>query len=222
MSILIEKAVQGVAAGIGLVSEGVTAHKARKAARNSETTPAQNIDGSSPPPAYDEIMPDDNNDEREWELDEAQDEVVGGPAPKSEPVRDVTQLADTFLQRHPRPSPSSALSTLPRLPYPIILPQRRPKDRSRGFIRAYAPDLAEFGIDQAMFLDFLETFNSASLASPWINAINLASIGTMFLPSVTGMVVSMAIQITTQIAIEMHGRVRYVQCIHISDKQKNL
>lgn len=208
MAALIGKAVQGVASGIGLVSEGVTAHKARKAARNAETAGAQNAQVSSLP-AYNEV---DNDDEREWELDEAQDEIVGGSVPKTQPTQDITQLAGTFLQRHP-PSPYPELSPSipsPRLPYPVVLPQRRPKDRSRGFIRAYAPDLADFGIDQATFIDFLETFNNASLASPWLNAINLATIGTMFLPHGISMAVSIAIQITTQIAIEVHSRVRYV------------
>jgi hypothetical protein len=65
---------------------------------------------------------------------------------------------------------------------PIHLPQRRPKSRKRGFIRAYAPDLAAFSIDQAMFFEFLDTAEKACQGAKWLNAINLASIGTMFMP----------------------------------------
>ncbi|KAL1969875.1 hypothetical protein VTN77DRAFT_7384 [Rasamsonia byssochlamydoides] len=167
MSMLIGKAVQGVTAGIGLVSEGVTA---RKACRSGEGPAAE----SSHQPAYNEDILHDNDDEREWELDQAQDENL-----------------QPLLYRN--------------YPNPVVLPQRRPKDHSHGFIRAYAPDLAAFGIDQALFLNFLDTFNAASTASPWLNAINLASSGTMFLPHGIFISVSIAIQITTQIAIEVQG-----------------
>jgi hypothetical protein len=94
----------------------------------------------------------------------------------------------------------------PQLSAPVVLPQRRPKNRDRGFIRAYAPALNECGIDQDMFIDFLNTAEKACQASPWLNAINLAAIGTMWMPSVTGIAVSIAIQITTDIAIAVEGR----------------
>lgn len=34
-----------------------------------------------------------------------------------------------------------------RLPCPVIIPQRRPESRDRGFVRAYAPNLVDSGID---------------------------------------------------------------------------
>jgi hypothetical protein len=40
-----------------------------------------------------------------------------------------------------------------RLPCPVIIPQRRPRDKKRGFVRAYAPVLESCGIDQKTFLD---------------------------------------------------------------------
>jgi hypothetical protein len=57
-----------------------------------------------------------------------------------------------------------------------------------------------------MFLEFLDTAEKACQASPWLNAINLASIATIFLPSVTGIAVSIAIQIATDLAIAVEGR----------------
>ena len=58
------------------------------------------------------------------------------------------------------PPSTQSTSRLPpnRLKYPVIIPQRRPNDRERGFIRAYAPDLMHCGIDQATFIDFLDGF----------------------------------------------------------------
>lgn len=45
---------------------------------------------------------------------------------------------------------------LQRLPCPVIIPQRRPRNKDRGFVRAYAPILQDCGIDQEIFLQFLE------------------------------------------------------------------
>lgn len=45
---------------------------------------------------------------------------------------------------------------------PVILPQRRPRWKSRGFIRAYAPALRECDIDEEQFLDFMDRFHRAA------------------------------------------------------------
>ena len=72
---------------------------------------------------------------------------------------------------------------LDRLPCPVIIPQRRPRDRSRGFARAYAPVLANCGVSQEMFLHFIKDFYEASKASNWLNIctdiqeVKLTSIG---------------------------------------------
>jgi hypothetical protein len=57
-----------------------------------------------------------------------------------------------------------------------------------------------------MFIDFLNTAEKACQGSPWLNAINLASIGTMWMPTVTGIAVSIAIQIATDVALAVDGR----------------
>jgi hypothetical protein len=54
-----------------------------------------------------------------------------------------------------------------RLPCPVIIPQRRPEDKGRAWVRAYAPALMECGIDQYTFLNLLESFNESSKASSW-------------------------------------------------------
>lgn len=90
----------------------------------------------------------------------------------------------------------------------MVLPQRRPKDRSRGFIRAYAPLLENAGIDQAQWLEFLDMFQKSSAANPWISAINMAQFATIAIPNGIGIAVGVAIQLITKAAIEMQSRER--------------
>jgi hypothetical protein len=51
---------------------------------------------------------------------------------------------------------------------PVILPQRRPEDRSRGWTRAFAPALQDCGIDEQMFLQFIDDFNKSCQVSECI------------------------------------------------------
>lgn len=94
-----------------------------------------------------------------------------------------------------------------RLQCPVLLPQRRPKDRTRGFIRAYAPALEACGINQSQWMDFLASMEKSSRANPMIQALNLASLATMALPSLTSFAISVAIQVATKVAAE--GQARY-------------
>jgi len=144
--------------------------------------------------------------EEEWDLDDAQDEIIE-ETPKEDAPQDGTEIEDTFLRDHPLPKDIKDAHTGSLL-LPVVLPQRRPKDRSRGFIRAYAPVLENCGIDQATWLAFLDTFQKSSAANPWLNAINMASIATMFIPHGFGMLVSYAIQQATNVAIEFQARER--------------
>lgn len=45
---------------------------------------------------------------------------------------------------------------------PVILPQRRPRWKNHGFIRAYAPALRECDIDEEQFLDFTDNFHQTA------------------------------------------------------------
>ncbi|OJJ50359.1 hypothetical protein ASPZODRAFT_58063 [Penicilliopsis zonata CBS 506.65] len=205
------RAVQGVAAGIGLVSESVSAHKARK-----QKAARQRDSGSSSPVDREEAIGEEQREvdechELQWELDEVQDQLCGRPESTSTVITDedtvngdtdTISLAESFARNYPPPS----YTETPQLPCPVVLPQRRPKSQMRGFIRAYSPVLQDFGIDESMFLEFLETSNKACQASPWIQAVNLASIGTMFMPTLTGFLVSAAIQIATNMAMAAEGR----------------
>ncbi|GAB7353682.1 hypothetical protein MBLNU459_g4088t1 [Dothideomycetes sp. NU459] len=135
-----------------------------------------------------EVDDDDDDDseyslednEQDWALDEAADppaysEVVAGMAPSGSNVR-----------FPPPPPPPTGV----KLPHPVILPQRRPGSKNRGFVRAYAPDLAACGLDQATFLDFLETLHAEIQASPVLTALCIAGMT----PTVIAMAVSTAMQ----------------------------
>ena len=61
--------------------------------------------------------------------------------------------------------PPSSTFVASRLKAPVIIPQRRPGSKTRGFMRAYAPVLADHGIDQDTFLTFLKSLHKASQVS---------------------------------------------------------
>ena len=218
MAFVIGKLVKGAASGIGMASEGVHAYKHRHDSDPSITnSPARR---TSPSPSRHGDAPgsrDDVPDEQAWELDDAQEELVTDGGQASAPVyahlskearddiaKNPRLQAEFFLDRYPPPEQPLE----PCLPCPVILPQRRPKDKSRGFVRAYAPVLDDCGMDQLMFLDFLETFDRAKQASPWINCINLACITAGFIPDGVSILVSGAIRQCTNVAIELQSRQR--------------
>lgn len=105
---------------------------------------------------------------------------------------------------------SSSRHRANQLSLPVILPQRRPKDRSRGFVRAYAPDLARCGIDQEMFLRFIDDFNNSTGANPMLLTINLASWGVQMapIPSAIAMAAGGAIHYASFAAMELQARLR--------------
>lgn len=226
--------IKGVAGGIGLASESIHHYKENKAAKKASLSRENSDSSLPPPPSYDELeakrstSKDDvgiectekhegkDEVEKEWELDEAQDEFAEldeqeldqnrdqKPA-KRKQEGDPKKMVQTFTDLYPAPVTveQGALSL------PVILPQRRPKDRTRGFIRAYAPELQKCGIDEPMFSDFLDTFNAATQASPWLDAINLASFAFMVLPTAIGQAASMALAIAVDITKNMQSRHRH-------------
>ena len=126
-------------------------------------------DPDDPPPKY---TSEEENDEADWELNDAAEQQIAGTPTRAidEHNPEVSSLGDkerqhyvdrivvSFIGQHP-PSYSEGPN---KLPCPVIVPQRRPRDKTRGFIRAYAPVLSECGIDQRTFLQFLETMDKAS------------------------------------------------------------
>ena len=175
---LIGKVIKPVA---GLAFEANASRKARSKSTSPLPTPHQedtqhgsvSIIPSSPPPSYTNAVNspsasenfDLETDEREWQLDDAAEVVVEETStqpsvPKGNMAGPATvvHLATAFTTAHP-PGDST---TRAKLELPIIIPQRRPHNRHRGFIRAYAPLLEECGImDQATWIEFLDSFDEA-------------------------------------------------------------
>lgn len=150
----------------------------------------------------------EEDDEGHWALDEA---ARPREDPKDAEHKDSDQIADSFLKTHLPPTHAPQAGT--KLPYPVIIPQRRPRDNARGFVRAYAPVLADYFIDQSSFLGFLENFQQASKASPWLNVVNVAALGAQLTPSLIAKGASVAVRITAGVAIEAQRASRFVPAI---------
>ncbi|KAK1824832.1 hypothetical protein LTR12_000627 [Friedmanniomyces endolithicus] len=142
------------------------------------------------------------DDEEDWQLDEvlpSYEESIPDHRSADELARDVMLT-------------SRAASDMPRirhaLPLPVIIPQRRPRNKTRGFVRAYAPVLADSGIDQATFLSFLDNFYKSSQASPVFTVIFISATIAGFAPSLIAMAVTTAVQVAAHVGAEVQGRQR--------------
>ena len=197
--------------GRGIASETKQFYKERKEAGTAV---------NDKPPSTDVEHLEDEDDEDDWALDDAIDEIDGRKDQEQRPppyeVAQEEQLlnrsTDELLTLHKAHSKAFHVSseTETPLPYPVDLPQRSPKHRSRGFVRAFAPILAECkGIDQDTFLDFLDEFDAAIKVSPVWDVINAAAFfGTLGSPLVIGFPVSFAVQFASNTAKEMQRRYR--------------
>jgi len=170
---IISKLAKGIGSGIGLASEAIAHHKEKSRLEKDETL-SPDPDGRSrsrsrsphPPGKHDDSDSDDlEPEEEDWALDDAATELTSPPPYESSELKggaspkQVDEIVRSFLEHHP--SVGSPASYKP-LPYPVIIPQRRPKARVRGFVRAYAPILGECsGIDEATFMKFLQDFDAA-------------------------------------------------------------
>ncbi|QGI82561.1 hypothetical protein CEK25_009290 [Fusarium fujikuroi] len=122
-------------------------------------------------------------------------------------TREMEQISgstlDSFLMKHPGLGVN--LSPL-RLSSPVVIPQRRPGNKERGFVEAYAPDLQAFGIDQETFIAFIQSINNAVQASKWLYAIQVAAMGTGFIPNHIALGVSAAVQIVAGVIAKTETR----------------
>lgn len=148
------------------------------------------------------------DDEEDWALDEA------AAPPEYEEYDSQNANAQnpsiSTLVREVMPNPTPGQQEQPRipLPYPVILPQRRPGTKRRGFIRAYAPDLAACGIDQDTFLRFLKNFHKSSQGSPVFTVLLIAAGIAGLAPSVIAIAVTTAVQFAAKTAQEVQARYR--------------
>ncbi|KAF2106004.1 hypothetical protein BDV96DRAFT_591682 [Lophiotrema nucula] len=218
MAFVIRGATKGISRTLGLVGEKYYDRKERKAAL---AAPEQGKEGSDVPvseadPSRQASASEDElaSDERVWALDEAageppsyEESEFGRPVRRptadrtiSELVHDTvaTILHEESMQEHERVW----------LPYPIIIPQRRPGTKGRGFARAYPPALEAFNINQEAFLHFLESFDAASEASPWLRTLYISAGVVGLVPNHITMAVSISVQVAAGTAIELQSRYR--------------
>jgi hypothetical protein len=144
----------------------------------------------------------EEGDEEQWELDEAV------PYPEfhddNAPTEDIHVLTDTFMRNHPPPSYTPGPRQVQgKLPCPVIIPQRRPRDKKRGFVRAYAPALADCGIDQETFLEFLKNFHASTKEDKWLRVVNVSAM-------IAGMAPSAIVMGVSGVAMEVQRRHRYI------------
>ena len=106
-----------------------------------------------------------DSDEEELDLDEAAQDIrkrnAGGirqPPPIGNMLSPaaIKTLASSFVEHFPPPQ-----APVGTLHLPVILPQRRPGNKRRGFVQAYAPMLKQAGISEAAFLSFCDYFEQA-------------------------------------------------------------
>ena len=168
--LVMRRIVQSVGAGVGLATEAYAARKSSSAPNTAGTQQSDHANDSSLSTSHGGNEDDSRiaeDDEVDWDLDDAVDEHEG-PRPEDKEsgktTMSVDHLVQIFIKQYPPPAEPGPYE----LPCPVILPQRRPRDKSRGFIRAYAPVLSDCGIDQAMFMQFLKAFHQASKVSTMI------------------------------------------------------
>ncbi|KAE8153103.1 hypothetical protein BDV25DRAFT_137174 [Aspergillus avenaceus] len=129
--------------------------------------------------------------------------ATGLPSPYSahgytqEYLQTQTPTASQMSSQQQYPSPSTHQN---HLPYPIVIPQRRPGSKERGWVKAYAPILEQYDIQQDMFLDFLESLNKAMQGSKFLMALQVAALGAGFVPNTIAMGVTVAVQVAATIA----------------------
>ena len=154
-----------------------------------------------------------DNDEVDWALDDA---ALGtGDPPPQNTVEQFTieQLDEAPFGRgldngqHPE-NPRGTLNHMNKLPYPVVLPQRRPGTKARGFVRAYAPVLQDTGIEQEMFLQFLKSLHNATQASPVFKCIMVGTAIAGAVPDLSVALAMQALQIAAGICQEMQQRWR--------------
>lgn len=194
--------VRGIASGIGLATESYQHLKDKKAIDKKEDR--RTVADQEGAPQHDTHL-SQQMDEVSWELDEAQDQVSGhGTGQPFAPQREPDDLANSFLAVHAQARPPPNFSG--KLVLPVVITQRRPNSRTKGFVHAYSPLLEDVDISQSAFLDFIDKLNKSLEPSPWLQAINLAAAAGHSVPEPFTVMISLAAKKTADAASELHSR----------------
>ncbi|KAF7922239.1 hypothetical protein BELL_0255g00010 [Botrytis elliptica] len=158
------------------VSAGESEERNVQRAKTPEASESPTIEHNSFTTAFDAHGYEsyDEDDEGDWVRDNTQAELSPYDQEIVDEPESVKQILGDFGKQHPGISSSTRPNIKQGLPVPIIIPERRPGSKHRGFVRAYAPVLIDCGIDQDTFMDFLVGFEASIKASPYFHVINLA------------------------------------------------
>jgi hypothetical protein len=147
----------------------------------------------------DELTPIED-DEEAWQLDE----IAASTEPPS--YENATREDTDAFERDIVATRELNTSPIGTLPLPVIVPQRRPRNKSRGFVRAYSPVLEDVGIDQKTFLRFLKNFHSSSQANPCFSAVMVAAGIVGMVPEPIIMAVTISVQVVAGTLKELDSR----------------
>ncbi|KAI0476083.1 hypothetical protein GGR56DRAFT_453847 [Xylariaceae sp. FL0804] len=193
---------------MALPAEKPAAYAVEKPKAYYTETPVMHPSGS--PPAYSHASESDDEDldtdEEAWAMDELHEKHKAAAAREAGHEHETHEhktKADKLAFLVP-PMPPAGVRR--QLPYPVMLPQRRCGNRTRGFVRAYAPDLLAYGVDEPCWLSFLEALDANMANSPWLTGINVAGGVVGLIPKgvVPGMaILGFSIQLTVGVAQEL-------------------
>ena len=189
-----DELVQIAAAGIGIVSKAIHHRRDRETQKHpkQDEVLVQKIQ-KNPQTSDATQLPAAGNDRTQVQ------EVHSGSSSVA------NDFVASFLSRH---STSTVIQSSIPLTTPIVIPQRRPKTRRRGFLHAYAPILSSFDIPQATFLDFISTLNKSLTPNPCLNANNLAGFAGEAAPEPFSLLIGFGVEIVTDMIIEAHSRMK--------------
>ena len=148
-----------VGSGIGLASEAKAYRSKSKSPQPLAQDGTNAYAGENDDLNEEEEEEDDylDGEEAQWELDDLQDEGSATEKydEKDTETHNIDKIMKAFFDRHPPPLHLKATGDLP---LPVLLPQKRPQAKARGFIQAYAPVLEDCDVDQQAWFEFLDGF----------------------------------------------------------------
>ncbi|KZL67809.1 FAD binding domain protein [Colletotrichum tofieldiae] len=129
----------------------------------------------------------------------------------SERTSELQQYLDVLRQHEAEPctldstSPPLQPDTMDsiRLPYPVIIPQRRIMNRSRGFVYNYSPSLQDAGVSEESFSNFINQLNRIAELKPRAQAIDFSGFANLCSNTHHDFFISMAVSIAVKATREI-------------------
>ncbi|CZR55857.1 uncharacterized protein PAC_05745 [Phialocephala subalpina] len=169
-----------VAAGVGLAIDKYTERRTRREDRrhNSLDDLDEQIDGE-----IRNVSPDSDQKRREQEaFNELQNYADFQNVLSTKVLNDLSREDVSMAYDGPSMSRKPAINFEPRrvasaqrLQWPIIIPQRDPRNGDNSWNRAYPQPLIGCGIDQQTFLNVLDSFDLHMRLSTQLEAVNIAN-----------------------------------------------